>query len=460
LRYGAVAAILGSGALPGLEGAVEGLVIIIAELLAALLAPLFALVGGLAALLLELLAALVGALLSGRRRRREAAAPVPAPVLVTWRIPRVWLHVATGLCALLLAGVFVVNTLFLAPSLRWMLARVEERTGYAVAFETAKGNLFSGRLALSGVSVSRPPGRGLALDVAAETVAFDVRMISLLGSEVALESLELAGVTGRLEPPSRSDGAAAPGAAPRPRRAFAVARAALADIDVEVAGPGRPPLQLEISKATAEPFRSRSALFDLFFRSTLDARLDGTPLRVETAVISEKGRRTLWAFEEVPVATLASLTARAPISWLSGGAVSANVTDEWDLANAERRIDMDWRLVFDGVEAAPPAGAGAAETLLARGLGAALARTGGSADYAFTLSLDRERLEAAGSDDLGALWEALRDGVAAVLAERTGETARGAAGRVEAARERFLNLLRPSEDEPEPGGPAAPEAEP
>ncbi|MDH3264817.1 MAG: hypothetical protein OEM24_12580 [Paracoccaceae bacterium] len=428
----------------------EGLVIIVAELLFALLGPLFAALGGLAALLLDLLVALLGALLSGRRRRPEPEAPSPSrPV----RVPRAWLHAAAGLGVLVIAGVLVVNALFLAPALRWVLARVEDRTGYAVAFEAAEGNLLSGRLALTGLDVTRNADEGLMLDLAVERARLDVRMTSLLGSEIALESLEIAGVTGRLEPRPRPETGAAAAGAPRPRRAFTVERAALSAIDVEVAPPGRPPHRLEIALATAEPFRSRSALFDLFFRSTLDARIDGIPLRVETEAISERGRRTAWAFEEVPVATLAALTARAPVSWLSGGTVTAQVEDEWDLT--ETRIDMDWRLVLDRVQAAPPAGAGAAEAVLARALGAALDRAGGSGDFAVTLALDRERLEVVGSDDLGALWEALRDGLAASLTSRTGEAAAEAAGRIESARERLLDLVRPPGEEPASAAPGA-----
>ena len=73
------------------------------------------------------------------------------------------------------------------------------------------------------------------------------------------------------------------------------------------------------------------------------------------------------------------------MSWLSGGTVTARVEDEWDLT--ETRIDMDWRLVLDRVQAGPPAGAGAAEAVLARALGSALDRAGGSGDFAVTLAL-------------------------------------------------------------------------
>jgi hypothetical protein len=410
---------------------VEGLVIIVAELLALLLAPVFAALAGFLAAILELLAALIGALFGGGSsgRRRQSGKPR------SWR----WLHGLAAVAGVALVAVAVVNFLFFDPALRWALGQVEARTSFAVRFDTASGNVFTGRLQLTGARVTREAGPGIGMDVAAERVAIDVALPSLLIGTATLEDLDLAGLTGRIATPQRPDTATYETEAPRPRRDFVVERAQIERVDLEVAGSGARPHRVEIATASAEPFRSRTALFDLLFRSNLDARINAIPLLVETEVISDRGRQTRWAFEEVPVATLADLTDRAPVSWLSGGTVTAIVADRWDLTETD--IDMDWRIAVDGVAASSPEGAGATERLLAEAFARALARTDGEAEFAFTLSLDREGLAAAGSDDLTALWDALRDGMARAIAETFDARADEARDGIDGVRDRLFDYL-------------------
>jgi hypothetical protein len=422
---------------------VEGLVIVIAELLLAFLAPAFAVLGAFLAALAELVTGLVAL---ARRGRTVPRATPPRPPR---RWPRRLLHGAAALGALAGVAVLTVNLFFLDPALRWTLARVEARTGYAVDYATARGNLFTGRLAMTGARVTREAGPGIGMDVAAERVAIDVALPSLLIGTATLENLDLAGLTGRIAKPQRPGTATCETEAPRPRRDFVVERARIERIDLEVAGGGERPHRVEIATASAEPFRSRTALFDLLFRSNLDARINGIPLLVETAVISDRGRQTRWAFEEVPVATLADLTDRAPVSWLSGGTVTATVEDRWDLTETD--IDMDWRIAVDGVAAASPDSAGATERLLAEAFARALAGTDGKAEFAFTLTLDREGLAAAGSDDLTALWDALRDGMAGAIAAsfdaQVGEVREG----IDGFRDRLFDYLDRRGRQPEGG---------
>lgn len=418
----------------------EGLVILVAEFLMFLLAPLFTALAAFFVGVLELLAAVLGLALNRAGGPRTKANAPPRPRR-SWR----WLHVLAGLGAVALAGVTAVSFLFLDPALRWGLARVEARTGYAVTYDMARANLLTGTLALTGLRVTRQGPPGLGMDVGIERVAADVDMPSLLFGTATLEDLDLAGVTGRIVTPPEADPEAHPEAgrpaptARKPRRDFIVERARIARVDLQIDPVDKRPHRIEIITASAEPFRSRTALFDLMFRSNLDARINGIPLLVETAVISDQGRRTSWAFEAAPVAMLADLTGRAPVRWLTGGTVTARVEDEWDLT--ETVIDMDWRIAFDGVTAAAPDGAGRAERLMAATLSRALARRDGSADFGFSLSLDRAGLAAAGSDDLGALWDALRDGLADAIAKAIDASTEDVRDGIEGIRGRLTDYL-------------------
>ncbi|MGB7260758.1 MAG: hypothetical protein WBC68_01705 [Albidovulum sp.] len=419
----------------------ELLVILLAEALAALLAPLFGLLGAILALLLEAIFLLISSLLGGRSKARAARDPAPERRPVQYALSRRWLHIP-AIFAVLIGGVLLgINAFFFEPALRFGLDRVGERTGYDVQFDAASGSLLNGHVVLEGASVTRGGAAGPVADIKAEHVVLDVALLSLLSSERRIERLELSGVTGALALPAVEAVDAKAEPQKKQRRRFVVEDVRIADVDLSVAHGSQTPYRIEIVRAEAAPFRSRLAVFDLFFRSNLEARIDGTPLRVATREIAGQGRRTEWDFDQVPGVLLARFVPRAPVNWLKAGMISVHVEDEW--AREDRRIDMDWTIALDGVRVSAPEGAGIPERVSIAALDKVLALRDGDADFNFTLDLDREGLETSSSGDLTALWDALKDGVAAAVAATTETPKDVVKGQIGKASDALRNLISP-----------------
>lgn len=412
----------------------DALVGIVLALFLPLVIPLAVLILGFA-----LLFASLGLLarLQGRKTPQPAVGGAePLPPRGRSVIRRAWPGIAAGASALVLAGVFIANSLYFEPILRWVFADVGNRTGYHVTFEQAEGSLIAGRLSLTAARIQRDGGEGVGADLTIEQLAIGIRVPSLFSRHVVLDQLSVSGVSGWVSRGVR-DGDGAATASQTRRRTFTAEDLALEDVRLDVLASGGQTYRIEIAQARSQPFRSQLAVFDLFFRSNLEAEFDGIPLKVETATTSERTRTTQWAFEGVPVQTLAALTDRAPFRWLTGGTVSSWVNDEWSLDDTA--IDMDWRVVFDGVAASPPPGTGVTEQIAARALGSMLARKGGDADIAFTLSLDEDGLARNGSADLSALYEALRDGIAAAWAAAGSDTPEATGNAIDTLRDRLFN---------------------
>jgi hypothetical protein len=211
------------------------------------------------------------------------------------------------------------------------------------------------------------------------------------------------GLTGTITPPQpavRSDAANQPGTS---RRAFRADHLTVEDIDVLIAPHSGEPYRLDIASGDVAPLRSQSALFDLLFRSNLDAEVAGQPLLVEPHQISANGRETLWHFDEVEVDRLKLIVPKAPLTWLSAGTATLRVDDRWDLD--DEVIDMDWRVVLSNIAVAAPDAAGAGERALAGGLARALEAQGGNADVRYRLDLGPEQVSALRQGDLSAFWD-------------------------------------------------------
>jgi hypothetical protein len=406
----------------------EALVILVLEYLAVLLWPVFAFFGAMLLALTELIFEFIRAIFRGKSRRRtskqgaesgatdlslediEAHARAAAAM---WRRLIGFLGVPV---AIAIVPVIVANLFFFEPIARWATDRIAARTNMEIAYDTIEGNIFSGRLSISGLTVVKPAVSGPGLDLAVRTAAVDVNIWKIFAREKHIEELLVNGVTGRV--------AASDDGAPnvelvgpkKQKRAFAVSNLEISDVTVDVVPVDRPPVSLRISKATSPHFRSRHAAFDLFFRSNLDALVDGVPLTVETVALSDRSRSTIWRLQKAPVEPIGALVGRAPATWFQDGELSVEVDDFWDLDDLT--IDMDWRLYLDNAQIAAPEGAGLRERALAGALNKAVKLRPDGVELAFQLYLDKDTFEATGSRDLTALWNAMLPGIQAALASK------------------------------------------
>ncbi|MDQ2090688.1 hypothetical protein [Marimonas arenosa] len=426
----------------------EALLILFAPLLEILMVPVVAVAGAVFSFVGEVLIALFGLLfeLLGRKRRKKlrsadeaGAGPAPARKPL---IPRKLVHWSAGIVfAIGLAGI-AASYLFFDPILRWGLNRAEAKSGVEITYERSAGNLLTGELALDGIRMRRQAGAGLEFDVTAERVALDVVLTSLL-AEPRIEQAEVVGVRGFVTPPERNG--KTPDKRRSKRRAFIADAIRVEDVALEVRPRGTATYPFVVTRAEVVPFRSETALFDLLFRSNMQAQVAGQSLSVETRAITDYGRETFWRFEAVEADKLKLLVPRAPLTWLNGGTVSARVDDRWSLE--EDWIEMDWRLAFEGLEVTAPAGAGLRETALAKGFGKIVAAKGGDAEFHYRLNLDQKQIAVARSGDLSGFWDIVAD---QLIGRATTDEAKDAAGqsdgKVKGALERMKGLLRRGEE--------------
>lgn len=352
--------------------------------------------------------------LAARRKRRSSPPPavssVPARPTPPRRWPR-WLLIGTTAMVLVTgAGLWSVQTFFAKPLVDWALEGHRARSGIAVAAERVDLSLFTGRIALGGVTVASEGERtGGRLTIA--TAAIDLDVGALWRGGRRCESVVVEGVRGTW----RCDLSA-----PRPERTrsalvidrFTVVDAAItAELrrdDRRIAEPVR------IERWTCAPLRLSAAAFDLVLRSTGVAAVGGAGISVTTSGDAQ-GRVTAWRAERVPAAWLA-VVAGGPLARLERGTVDLAIDDRWS-DEPPRVIDCDWRLRLASVGApgAPEGDDGA----FTRALDAWLARHP-DAWLRARLRVDPQTLGGEASFDARDLWAAMAPALAEDLARRLG----------------------------------------
>lgn len=392
----------------------EALLLIFAEIIIACMMPFFALIAAALAGLLEMILALFALLFGGvfetwrETRRKAQARPGETPGQRRPLIPRKLVHWSAGILAGLgLAGA-LASVLLFQPVLRHVLESAAAKAGATIQYEEASGTLLFGTVTLGDVRLRREDHPGLTFDMQVAEIEADVRMLSLIGGTPVIELARVSGLSGYVSPPPPKE-KNAPEKARKARKPFRANLVEVRDIDLEVRPKDSAPWPLRIEIGRVEPFRSQLALFDLLFRSTLKAELAGQPLSVETRRITEAGRETLWSFEHVEADKLQLLVPRAPLTWLSGGTLSARVEDRWSLS--DDWIDMDWRIAAEDMTVTVPEDAGRAEKLLGGTLAKLVKAKGGDAELRYKLTLDREQIAALRAGDLDAFWDTVLSGI-------------------------------------------------
>lgn len=385
----------------------EALILLIAPLLEVLLAPVIAMAGAILGLLVELvfwlLALIFGGAWEARRQARKRAGDSAAKPWVSRKV----LHWSAGI--LLGLGVLglMATWVFFDPILRYGLARAEEKTGVEINYDAARGNLLAGRVALEGVTMRRAKGSGLDFDLSARQAEVNVALLTLLDGEVRIEHARVEGVRGRLDLPEKKEGNAGD-VERREKRAFRIDDLGVKDVALNIVPRGQEGYPLMIAQAEVMPLRSRTALFDLLFRSNLQAEVAGQPLSVATKRITENGRETHWRFVNVEAAKLSQVMPRAPLTWLEDGRVTVTVDDRWSLS--EDWIEMDWRVAFEGIEVSLPEGLPPMEAVVAKAFQKGVQAKGGNAAFRYKIELDQEQIALARDGDLEGFWKVLLTG--------------------------------------------------
>lgn len=325
-----------------------------------------------------------------------------------WRWParlRLLRLVMLILLGLTVVGLLCVNTWFFEPALRWILDGVQARTGIEITFESANGNLFSGRANVAGLRLERSADALSEFSLGVEDSVVDVKVWSLLWGPATIEELKLTGMRGsftRVASPDRV----------KVKRAFRVSRCVLEDMDVNVEDrtrSGKPlVLSIRINDFDSRPLRSQWAVFDVLFHTNARGTIDGNPFLVESRE-SEEGMETRWVGEALPIKAAAAYVG-GPLDWIDGGELHVDIANRWKYAE-EMELEMHYTLIFKDISAGVPKHLGLHAKAVAQPIVAFMNKHERELPLAFDMLLDLKRFDGACSVDATGFWEACTRGV-------------------------------------------------
>jgi hypothetical protein len=173
-----------------------------------------------------------------------------------------------------------------------------------------------------------------------------------------------------------------------------------------------------IEKLTANPLRSRWAIFDVLFRTNASGTIAGRPFNLTTTG-DDLGRSTTWTANDLPVALLANYIG-GPFTLLSDGTCDVRVTDHWQMSQDQRMIVMDWSLILNHVTAAVPESTSKTMALLAKPVVAFINAKGDRVPLSFTVTIDEDRFDNTASAEAAGLWTVVNDSLAATFGKKLG----------------------------------------
>jgi len=297
-----------------------------------------------------------------------------------------WLVAASGgTLAVTLLVLVALNFFCFDWFVRQALRTAERRNGIVVTFADAKGNLFSGRVALRDAKFVRRGHPVSDFDLTAAKFDVDADVRQLLGGDFAFETVMVSGVRGEFTRTGKRDPTL-------PRRRFTINRLTVEDVVVEVADRSRPPREVAVPLAVTSleiaDFRSWWAAFDVLFRSTSQGLLDGEPFEIANRPVGDS-QETVWTARDLPIHVLSGYFA-GPLGWLVDGRVDVDVTTRWMPDDSQPELEMHCHLVARGFAAQVPEGLAALERLIVEPSVAVLNRSEADLPIEFDLVMQKD----------------------------------------------------------------------
>ena len=371
--------------------------------------------------------------------KKSPLPPKPKPSDKRWTR---WLLIGSAsVTAVMFVALLVINQWFLSDLVHWLLERQRERTGISITAKTIDGNLFTGQFAASGIVVKRDHHPAGLIDVSVDRVTVSMSAWRVFSSVITVDAITVDGVHGKFE---RGIAGQAPAVKTKDdgvislnddgektsvtvknekkkRRGFQVTALSISNVNVIYADHTRKhPLSVPVTieKLTANPLRSRWAIFDVLFRSNASGTIAGRPFNLTTTG-DDLGRSTTWTADGLPVALLASQIG-GPFTLLSDGTCDVRVTDHWQMSNDQRMIIMDWSLILNHVTAAVPESTSKTMALLAKPVVAFINAKGDRVPLSFTVTIDEDRFDNTASAEAAGLWTVVNDSLAATFGKKLG----------------------------------------
>jgi len=343
---------------------------------------------------------------------------------------------------------FTVNIFFFTPTMKWIVGQISQSTNIKIVFDSVNGNFLTGLIRFNGLHVTRNNSDKSDFNIKVDNIVVDVDVYSLILKPIIIEKLIVSGVKGMAQstaPIDKDKRVSLPdeGKVIKAKTEFIVQNLSIKNVDVRVSKLGNKPLNLVLDSIEAKPFRSRYAIFDIFFRSNIDGSLDGHKIIIKSRE-EGNGRVTKWHLDHFPVDIVNQYIQKAPINWFSRGVIDIQVEDKWEYGE-NAQINMDWNLKLLDVFIEAPEGASIMSKTLSLPIIKYINNKNGDIDVNFGLKMNESQFESTSSLDAAGLWHSVVSSFSKKLAFITGrkadDTKKGIKSKVDSFKS-FLNEKR------------------
>jgi hypothetical protein len=329
------------------------------------------------------------------------------------------------LCLIIVVFLVTVNTFFFSQTVNWVTSQVGKKTGTYISFQSVDGSFFSGGIKFGSLQVKRENSPKVDFDIFVKSLALDVDVKSLLKKSIILEYLKIDNIKGNIRQrnheslePEKDDSESGKRKIKTKTR-FVVNDMFLKNIELKLDKEDMDPLVVSLSKIESRPFRSSYAIFDTFFRSTIEGSLNGHKISIASEEIGA-GRKTTWHLDHLPVRIIHYFVQKAPVTWFKSGDIDIRVEDVWEYGDAAE-IDMDWKLQLNHIVVKTPENTSLINKALAFPIVHYINTKGDKIDLQFKLAMNENQFESTASLDAAGLWRVLVERISENTAMMTGE---------------------------------------
>lgn len=317
---------------------------------------------------------------------------------------------------ILLAGLVIfiavfmaINFVFFEQTLNFITKRITQKTGINIDFSSAKGNIFTGNIQFSDLKVKRLQADKDKFDFVVGKAQVDIDMLSLILGNKKFEHILVSDVKGKITQKTKTEQADRKATNKRkykPKSSFVINDLKFSNIDLSIAKEGKEPVNVVLEKVESSPFRSHYAVFDIFFRSNVNAKIDGHVVNITTSG-TDIGRKTRWNIDNLPVQTVSRYIDKAPLNWFTEGTVSIDMVDTWQKTAKLPDIYMDWDFKMHDIRMEAPEGGGLANKIIGAPMAKYVNSKDGDVDLNFSFVMNEGQFGGVYSLDASGIWNSL-----------------------------------------------------
>lgn len=359
-------------------------------------------------------------------------------VLLLWRR---FAMACVVLSAISLVALLLANFLLFESVVRFAANRVAGRSGIEIRFDSASGNLLTGHLNFRGLEVARSGHPNSNYDVRLDECDLQLSALSVLRQERKVQRIDARGLKGTFERLAPNDD--------RARKPFLVEHLSISNASIDVTDHtppgGEANLKLALDSFVVDDYESQWAVRDVLFTSQTHGNVDGGGFTIASNATGVE-QSSEWNAERLAVPLVVTYLG-GPFRVFKEGEAKVSVTNKWNGGSANPKIDMHWRIVFDGLKAGIPdnAAPGAAK-LLEPFVGNFTLQEGPFPPLDFHVVIEQQAFQGKGSLEAIGLKNIVRESAIRTLEEKTGFNYDEIADRVKDAAENMKQAAKGAGD--------------